>query len=155
MKRQLGWRKVQAVSQFHQSWRAQRLCATSPAARPARARLDAVQGPVYLSPYFVRSPLFSCRKVILGVGGWGEQEMPYGNRKPKWFMCWGMQGRGWGMEGRGSAPSVFKGTLWIDLLSKKITKRVGKLLRKLSSETFPSYSLLICLPCFIGLLLLS
>lgn len=62
---------------------------------------------------------------------------------------------GGGRPGPGSAPSVFKGTLWIDLLSKKITKQVGKLLRKLSSETFPSYSLLICLPCFIGLLLLS
>lgn len=24
----------------------------------------------------------------------GGQEMPYGNRKPKWFMCWGMRGRG-------------------------------------------------------------
>lgn len=112
-----------------------------------RAGLGAVQGPVCPRRYFVRSLLFFCRKVILGGGA--------GNA------LWKQEAqvihvlRNAGQGGRGSAPSVFKGTLWIDLLSKKITKRVGKLLRKLSSETFPSYSLLICLPCFIGLLLLS
>lgn len=72
--------------------RRSRVCSPRAASlRVSRARLAAVQGPVYLSPYFVRSLLFSCRKVILGGGG---QEMPYGNRKPKWFMCWGMRGRG-------------------------------------------------------------
>lgn len=43
----------------------------------------------------------------------------------------------------GGTSSVFlflflKGALWIDLLSKKITPHVGKLLRKLSTGTLPS-----------------
>lgn len=68
-----------------------------------KAALGAVQGPVYLSQYFVRSLLFSCRKVILGRGA--------GNA------LWKQEAqvihvlRNAGQGGRGSAPSVFKGTL--------------------------------------------
>lgn len=136
---------------FDQRWvkrgAASKLASPSLAATSERGGMRC-KGPVYLSRYFVRSPLFSSRKVILG-GGRGNALW---KQEAQVIHVLRNAGRGGGW---GSAPSVFKGTLWIDLLSKKITKRVGKLLRKLSSETFPSYSLLICLPCFIGLLLLS
>lgn len=74
-----------------------------PSLTVGRTRLGAVQGPVYLSRYFVRSLLFSCRKVILGGGA--------GNA------LWKQEAqvihvlRNAGQGGRGSAPSVFKGTL--------------------------------------------
>lgn len=47
---------------------------------------------------------------------------------------------------------VWKGGLWTDLLSEKITKQAGKWLRKLFSESFPLYSLMLCLLSINGLL---
>lgn len=66
--------QVQLVGELQAELKGAVVCAARelhprPSLRVSRAGLGAVQGPVYLSPYFVRSLLFSCRKVILGGGG--------------------------------------------------------------------------------------
>lgn len=110
--------------------------------------LKATEDSVYLSHFFVRFLLFY-RKVSLwscaGNALW-KQEVQ---------VIHVLRNVGKKPEDSVLLFLFLKGTLWIDLLSKKITPQVGKLLRKLFTGTFPSYSLLICLPCFIGLLLLS
>lgn len=87
---------------------ASELASRSVAVGSGRARLGAVEGPVYLSCYFVRSPLFSCRKVILGGGAgnalWKQEAQVI-------HVLRNAGRRGGADGGRGSAPSVFKGTL--------------------------------------------
>lgn len=114
--------------------------------------LKATEDSVYLSQFFVRFLLFY-RKLIL----WGWTGNALWKQEVQVIHVLGNVGKKKQKKTEDSVLLVrfLKGTLWIDLLSKKITPQVGKLLRKLFTGTFPSYSLLICLPWFMGLLLLS
>lgn len=118
-----------------------------------RIPLKAAENNVYLSQFFVRFLLVSYRKPSL----WGWTGNALWKQEVQVIHVLRNVGEKKKKEPEDSVLLFLflKGTLWIDLLSKKIAPQVGKLLRKLFTGTFPSYSLLICLPCFIGLLLLS